>query len=409
MGTSGNLIQSSRKKHSQYSDSFNGRRRRYEDLHKKFDFFISREFNDTLTAIDQTTLINMNKLIEEAYNSNYNKIKQSKMSKEDFFDLMYETVTVNVINTHLAIQDYDIFKNIEILFPFLFPGEGEAFDFQMERCRTVLSSFEKDFETNLRSIVYDLKGDLKTLHIDGLYGINRNLKFNPNCKPNILNLILTPYLLDDYDFMVDVAEIVEYCDTLQIVNIIINPVDENGKGMDVFNFNISDHTLLNFLLTGVLNNRKVKGLFIQSLKDHRIVLAPEIGTLIINKLQSETLVAFHLGKFLLSNEFLNKLLFQVSSTRSLKYFSLDSRKIWNNNLTQKIQPALIANNSLLAVSLTGFILPPKQEVIEEFYNKLKEENEGLLVIYIGKDTLVTYPFDPESLLPKKNQSDTSSV
>ena len=78
------------------------------------------------------------------------------------------------------------------------------------------------------------------------------------------------------------------------------------------------------------------------------------------------------------------------------FFGLDNKKIWTF-LLNKLLPALKANTSLLALSLTGFIMEQDKELIKDFIEKLREENKMLRGIYFGQNSLVTYPFNPENI------------
>ena len=54
------------------------------------------------------------------------------------------------------------------------------------------------------------------------------------------------------------------------------------------------------------------------------MIAPEICDIILKKLQSETLVFFHLGNFNMSKGYKKKFLFQFSSTRALAFLSIEN-------------------------------------------------------------------------------------
>ena len=387
-----------------FSEGYKGKQERYNFLHKKCDFtLIARDLSEKVVEIEQSPLQTICYQVEKSFVTFESQIKENQITQSEYLDLMYETVTTKIITNHFQIPNYNIFKTLPLMYPILFPKtdglteqEEEIIDDKIEGCKEALKTLEKEFEENLLSIVYDLKGELRKLQNLVLLGINRNLKFNPTFQPQIFNLVLTPYLLENEELINDIAELIEYGEKLQIVSILINPVDENGNELDNFNLNISDHTMLNRILSGVANNKKIKALFIQCLREHKIVLAPESANLLINKLQSETLLAFHIGKFTLSSEFLGKLCFQILSTRSLMFFGLDNKKIWTF-LLNKLLPALKANTSLLALSLTGFIMEQDKELIKDFIEKLREENKMLRGIYFGQNSLVTYLFNPENI------------
>jgi hypothetical protein len=166
--------------------------------------------------------------------------------------------------------------------------------------------------------------------------------------------------------------------------------------------------MLKYLLNAMANNKRIKVFILQCIKEHRIVLAPENANLLITKLQSETLVAFHIGKFMLSDEFLNKLCFQITSTRSLKFLGIDNRKIYTF-VKSKLMPALISNSSLLAVAFTGFDYTKDEEIIKEVKQKVYGENEEINIVYLGEDSLVVYPFIPEMLVNDDDEINSEEV
>ena len=385
-----------------FSEGYKGKQERYQFIHNKCDFtLIARNLSEKVVEIEQSPLSTISYLVEKSFVTFESQIKENEITQNEYLDLMYETVTTKLINNFLQIPNYNIFKTIPLLFPILFQESNEeeilSNKDRINGCKESLRLLEKEFEENLLSIVYDIKGELKKLQNPVLFGINRNLKFNANYQPQILNIILTPFLLQNEDLINDLSELIEFGERLQIVSIIIEPVDENNNRYDTFNFNISDHTMLNRLLYAISNNKKIKALFLQCSKDHKIVLAPESANLIINKLQSETLLAFHIGNFTLSQEFVNKLCFQILSTRSLIFFGIDYKKIWTF-LMNKLLPVLKANTSLLAISLTGFLIEQDKELMQTFTSKLIEENKMLKGIYLGKSSLITYPFNPENII-----------
>ena len=260
----------------------------------------------------------------------------------------------------------------------------------------MLQQFEKSISDSLTSITYCLKGKLNELECNVLKGMNRNIKFNSKYQPDMLTLVLTPFMLDNSALISDIAELLAKGDDhLQIVNIFINMVDVNENPITNCSLNFADHEMIYTLLNSVNQNKRIKVLTIQCLNNaSNVVLAPENFALIIQILQSESLNAFHLGGFMLSKEFICNLCFQLMSTRSLVWFSLDCVGL-GEHLVGKILPALIRNTSLSCVSFSGFDVEAYGVDIEEVKMKLKEKNKKLGLVLFNRKCIVGYPFEPE--------------
>ena len=393
-----------------FSNDYKGKKELYNFIHYKCDFsLIATHLSDRIIDIENADYNQITKLIEKTYRDYEKQVHENQISEEEFYDLMYETVTCKLIEKHFQIHDYDIFKQLPYLFEYIYPKHSSNYENVSENedqeqiktpyelCIESLKVFEREFENRLLSTVYNLKNELRNLDINVLMGINRNMKFNKNHQPQILSIILTPFILNNKQLIIDLADLIENAERLQILILLIDPVDEQNESLNEFNFNINDHTMLKYLLNAMANNKRIKVFILQCIKEHRIVLAPENANLLITKLQSETLVAFHIGKFMLSDEFLNKLCFQITSTRSLKFLGIDNRKIYTF-VKSKLMPALISNSSLLAVAFTGFNYTKDEEIIKEIKQKVYGENEEINIVYLGEDSLVVYPFIPEMLV-----------
>ena len=116
-------------------------------------------------------------------------------------------------------------------------------------------------------------------------------------------------------------------------------------------------------------------------------MAPEISNLIIKKLQSETLIALHIGNFYLSTQFNNKLIFQFTSTRSLLFVSLENKNFTKDNILS-LKNVLSKNRSILALSVVSTLFKNmKPEIIGKFKSTLKEGSK-LEIVYLNDKSLL---------------------
>ena len=174
------------------------------------------------------------------------------------------------------------------------------------------------------------------------------------------------------ELMETLAESIRYNNQLQIVNFILIPKNNNGELLEYFGFDGLMFAMLYKLIEAVSLNRSIKSFFLHSVKNYSIILAPEISNLIIKKLQSETLVALHIGNFNLSTQFHNKLIFQFASTRSLAFVSLENQNFSKENIIT-LKNVLSKNRSILALSIAStFFKNMKPEIINKFKSTLKE-------------------------------------
>ena len=115
-------------------------------------------------------------------------------------------------------------------------------------------------------------------------------------------------------------------------------------------------------------------------------MAPEISNLIIKKLQSETLVSFHLGNFYISDEFFKKLTFQFSSTRSLLFVSLESKYYTKDNITS-LMNVLSKNRSILGLSIIAPMFQNMKPKIIKKYKSGLQEGSKLEVVHLSSQSL----------------------
>ena len=290
-----------------------------------------------------------------------------------------------------SIKDFfqssiDVFKYIKTIY------NGLNFsDEDLKKCKIAEERFQKEFEINMYHIYFNLENqNIKTLKTVELKGVIDNLKYNNEYAPQILTIILNDTLLTNEFVIEELSELLQYCPKLQIVNLIIYPVDANGNLVESFGFDGLYYQMLYKLLYGISNNRNIKSLFIHSVKDYSLVFAPEISNLIIQKLQSETLVSFHIGNIILNGDFLKKFGFQILSTRSLLFLSIEMKEI-KKSVIQHLMSNLPKNRSLYACSFVAPSIKGLKKKIHELKQELEKVKSQIQVLYFDKKTIIDYP------------------
>ena len=311
--------------------------------------------------------------------------KAKEKSINDPESLFYQLFGEKNIKKYFQ-SSIDVFKYIKSIY------NGLNFsDEELKKCKIAEERFQKEFEINMYHIYFNLENqNIKTLKTLQLYGVIDNLKYNNEYAPQILTIIINDTLLTNEFVIEELSELLQYGQKLQIVNLIIYPVDVNGNLVESFGFDGLYYQMLYKLLYGITNNRNIKSLFIHSVKDYSLVFAPEISNLIIQKLQSETLVSFHIGNIILNGDFLKKFGFQILSTRSLLFLSIEMKEI-KKSVIQYLMSNLPKNRSLYACSFVAPNIKGLKKKIQELKQELEKVKSQIQVMYIDKKTIIDYP------------------
>ena len=373
-----------KKKNKVFPPGFKSQKERYEHLHKLCDAeLIGKYCIEEIQRIQSLEFKDMEKETRLAKKKLEKKIDKFDISMEDFYYIFYEEVSKKILDDYLVTKNFEFFKIIE-----KFIKKTVNDDDQKQKFKSALNSFKIEFEDKLSCVTLHITNKCRTLTQRILYAINRNLKYNKEYIVDMINIILTPKFLDNEPLIYDICEILENVKTLSIVVIIIDPKDEKGNEYENFNFNISNFRMFNSLLAAITNNRSIKCLFIQCVRDYKLILAPESAKLLIKKILSETLVAFHIGKFTISENYLSEILFHIKNSRNLKFIGYDNKKVYKN-LISLIMPIIKENISIQAIVLTGFS-EEDDYIIETFKKNLTEKTK--LAVFCGKESIVKYPF-----------------
>jgi hypothetical protein len=397
MGNSTPIISSilpTDKKKKTFPDTFKGNYEKYKYLHEKLGTIIGTYAQNTLDDINHGDINQIGIKVRKSYNSYKNEINKLNLGlkKFDYEDVMYDLCTEKILKDYMIIENYDLFHEL----PKLFKKYLNKDSVKINKAKEVLKSFEKIFPQKMKTLIYDLTNkNLKDLESLIILGINRNIKYNNDFKPEILSIILNSVLLEDTLLLFELAEILQFVKTIQIVTIIINPIDKDEKQLEDFNFNILNHKLFNKIIFSIRNNRSIKGLFIQfNYQYGSLVISPETCESIIKKIQSETLSAFYLGNFDIAESLMDKFIFTINNSKALIFFGYDIHKKNFKIIKRKFIPMIKGNKIIQAYAFTG-ITGEDKKTLEEYESQILE-NKKVLIYYVGENTLVQYPFNSEN-------------
>ena len=286
------------------------------------------------------------------------------------------------------ITKIDIFKTIKEVINSLTLTEEEK-----QSLNLIEERFEKEFDQSLKFVKYNLSSE-EYMNLENLHflGIDSNLLFNKkmNLQPEVFTLVLDDNLLDRYDHVRGIADVIANCPTLQIVNYILYPKNKDGKLADEFCLDGENYQSLFALIKAVTVNRNIKSFVLHSVEYYNLNLAPEICRLIEQKLQSETLVAFHLGNFNLKENWMKKIQFLLGATKSLLFLSYENKNYTKEDVLD-FNKALIKNRSIMILSIvTPIFKKKKKKVVSDIKNNLKPNNKDskLQIIYLSHRSLI---------------------
>ena len=381
------------KKKKRFPNTFKGNYERYKYLHEQLGQVIAIHAQNTLDDINHSQINEIGTKIRNSYRSYKKQIDKLDLglNQNDYERVMFDLCTEKILKDFMIIENYDLFHELPKLFKKYLTKDSVKYN----KAKEVLKSFEKIFPQKMKTLIYDLTNpNLNSMESSLIFAINRNIKFKTDFKPEILTIILDSILLEDTLILYEFAEILQNVKTIQIVTIIINPIDKDEKQLEDFNFNILNHKLFNKIIFSIRNNRSIKGLFIQfNYQYGSLVISPETCESIIKKIQSETLSAFYLGNFDIAESLMDKFIFTINNSKALIFFGYDIHKKNFKIIKRKFIPMIKGNKNIQAYAFTGITGEDKQ-TLEEYEPQILE-NKKVLIYYIGENTLVHYPFNNE--------------
>ena len=252
--------------------------------------------------------------------------------------------------------------------------------------------FQKEFSIDLNIVTINLNyRRYKTLSMIHFIGINANLKFNKNSQPEVFNLIIDDNLLENNNLVRDISDVISNSQTLLVVNYILYPRDIDNKLSQDFGLDGQTYQSLYALIHAVTFNRKIKSFVLHSMKDYNINLAPEICRLIEKKLQSETLISFHLGNLNLTGKYKKNIEFLLSCTKSLLFMSYENKYFTKEDVINFKNIIISKNRSIMALSVvTPIFNGMKKSVITKMKEPPETDNKDskLEFIYFSHKSLI---------------------
>ena len=325
-----------------------------------------------------------NNELSQIIHNNREKAKQEGISNPNLVFTSY--LCQRFVDSYVLIKNYNLFKTIDEIIDKL-----QLHKEDIENLNLMKERFEKEFPTDLKLVKYNLNSkEFKNLEDLQFLGINSNLLFNKSLQPEVLTLILDDNLLDNIDLSRNIADIISNCQNLFVVNFILYPINRDGKLAEEFGLDGQNYQSLYALIKAVTVNRNIKSFFFHSVEYYNLNLAPEICRLIEQKLQSETLVAFHFGNFNLNENWIKKIEFLLGSTKSLLFLSYENKKYTKEDVLD-FKRVVSKNRSIMILSVvTPIFKGMKIEVVDKIKQALLSDNKDskLNLVYLSNQSLI---------------------
>ena len=310
----------------------------------------------------------------------------SKAKINNFQELFIQLITEDYITNNVLTSEYNVFNKFKSTLSSLSLTSS-----QLNRLHHIETRFQKEFEMKLNSIFILYDSLLYPLTPVQRKAIISNISFLDKFNPNIFTILITNRFIHDDDIVTMITEMIAHSKTMQIINIILYPLNEDNHILNRYGLDCKGYKVLFKIMKSVADNRYIKSLCLHSVKDYNIVLAPEIAQQIVYKLQSETLIAFHLGNFRISETFAKQFFFQIVSTRSICALSIESDdvkrfpiraliKIIEQNVSLQVLVFICANTE------SDEVMEDINECVNEF--ELKEGQED--VVYVGNKSIISF-------------------
>ena len=339
-------------------------------------FFQENRINDNFNP----TKDELSRIID----NNLEKAKQEGITTPKIIFTSY--LCQRFVESYILIKNYNIFKTINEIIDKL---QLEKED--IENLNMMKERFEKEFPIDLKLVKYNLNSkEFKNLDNLHFLGINSNLLFNKSLQPEVLTLILDDNLLDNLDLSRNIADIITNSPNLFVVNYILYPINREGNLAEEFGLDGQNYQSLYSLIKAVTVNRNIKSFFFHSVEYYNLNLAPEICRLIEQKLQSETLVAFHFGNFNLNENWIKKVEFLIGATKSLLFLSYENKKYTKEDVLD-FKRVISKNRSIMILSVvTPIFKNMKKEVVERIKQTLLSDNKEskLNFIHLSDQSLI---------------------
>jgi hypothetical protein len=211
------------------------------------------------------------------------------------------------------------------------------------------------------------------------------LRYDDSSFPTAIFLHLNFESLNN-DLLIDFAEAILYNTKLSFLAIILDPLTINKLNKKKYLYSMNPFMFKNLykIFEAAKNNRNIKHLIFTSTLESKIILAPEISNIIVKKLVEDNLLSFHIGKILLTENFLKEVFSTLGTLKKLKYISFELGGL-NNRLLDHLKSCIGKNRSLEIIGFSGFKISEEDMIL---LKSLMKKNINLKML-LNKEKIET--------------------
>lgn len=351
-------------------EPFEVRKEKYLKIQEITNLIISEDLLEIAEKLIDKKTDQIKAGMSKIWEKNSQKFSDNSISRESYEKAFYCLLSELLIKNDYLKSDQNLVKNFE---KFL-QAKNLLSDFENQKTFEILYDPIMDLASHERVMnMFSPKDEeeeektYKILDQKILENLVYKLTYDDNILPSAVFLHVNNENLKS-DIIPDFCEAISHNEKLSFISIILDPITIDIKTNKKYLYSLNPLMYRNLykIIEAVGKNDNIKHFILTSTYESNIILAPEISNLIVNKLNSDTLLGFYIGKFLIPESTLRNIFNSLSSLNKLKYFCFDIRK-FNKQLVDCFKENIVRNKSLELVGIFGFKYPEKE------YEQLKKD------------------------------------
>ena len=358
---------------------FKTRKENFQKIQSVTDLIISDELIEIADKLldKKAEIIKTN--LEKIWVKNQKKFEENSITQKSFEKGFYNILAGSLMKRDFLKTKQNFIKN----FDKFISNKNLLTDYEYEKTFEILNDPVMNLSNHDKVINLFASPEEQEKVQDGEIFLNLidKLKYDEVNYPSAIFLYLNNENLKS-TIISEFCEGIANNEKLSFIAIILDPVTVDPKTHKKYLYNLNPLMYRNLykVIDSIRKNENIKHFIFTSTLESQIILAPEISSLLVSKLNSDSLLGFYIGKILLTENTLKDLFNCLSNVNKLKYFCFDVRG-FNNRMMDCFKENIVRNKSLELVGIFGFKIPEKE------YEQLKKDlkRNYFLKILINKD------------------------
>lgn len=352
--------------------------KKYNMHHEYFEnLMLNKEMSEDFQ--NRTTDSTFEQFFDKFYTKWKMRFDQHKLSRIDVKDVIIEKIVEDLIGEDFSFQDWKVLDLIE--------NNVEHWrtttDYKIELACMNLSSVSRFYSKTQKGCVIqsqEQSGSFSNLNTWGIKHYLTNLKYNINFQMECINVIFSPYLFENEEFVNDLCEVIESNENLNTVCILIAKYSSEGELLKNY---IPEHKHLLALVKlfqAISAHKNVKVFCFANLTEYVYSFPIETFTAFIELINNDKFFGICLSKINLQGEYVKLLLNTLGDLNNLRYLVLDIKL--GNNTDDNLSTYLAKIKNLVACLIGNIELTITAEEIE---NRIKFSNSDFSFLAYEKD------------------------